>query len=171
MQDHLPLRASIDAGSPNDTEGCICAVIVVRAFNGDLAAIKEDRPVAFPFGFPGGYAANTEAIVITNLLLISRVENRIVEAKRVAQRIGWWVKLLHRIRNGMFDNMNSLSFMRLSCLSRVSREIKGQPRDDSREQEYHCRDSNGLLFHLNAPFFEKIWLSPRITFYVSVPPV
>ncbi len=78
MEQHGALGAGVPAGAAGNGERGVGAVVVVGAFDGDLAAGKQGCPGAFPFGLTDCDSADAVAVVGCYLRCVGGVVDRVV---------------------------------------------------------------------------------------------
>src|SRR6516165_7613711 len=106
VEQHGALGAGVLAGAAGDGERGVGAVVVVGAFDGDLAAGQEGGPGAFPFGLAGGDRADAVAVVGGDRLCVGGVVDRVVPGEHVTQACGVRVELLHGVGDRVLDDVN-----------------------------------------------------------------
>src|SRR5260221_5315860 len=120
MQQHRSMCFYKCAGPASDGKSCICTVVKEWPLDSDLSLSKESRPEALPFGLTGRNGTGALSIVCSYLLLVGCIEDGVMEAKNVTQRQMPWMKLLHRIRDCMLNNVNDLLLIRAGTRRRSS---------------------------------------------------
>src|SRR5215472_10437970 len=111
VQQHGALGAGVLAGAAGDGEGGVGAVVVVGAFDGDVAAGKQGCPGAFPFGLTGRGGADAVAVVGGYLPGIGGVVDRVVPAEHVTHTFAGGMELLHGVGDRVLDDVNDHRMM------------------------------------------------------------
>src|SRR6516164_9438231 len=101
-EDEVELRSDWMAGGVQH-DG---AVVEEGALDGDVAAAKQGRPGAFPFGLAGCNGADAEAVVGADLPCVGGVKGRVVEAEHVTQAVVGRMELLHGVGDRVLDHMD-----------------------------------------------------------------
>lgn len=147
---------ALDVGScaAGDGEGAIGTIVVVGAFDGDVAVFEEDGPEAFPFGFAGGDGAGTLTVVMADLLCVGSVVDRVVKARNVAEGFVGWMPFLYGVGDGVFDDMNGKGVARVSGRAVMQGGGKECAREQANEQSERGTEDEDF-FHGHFPLETK----------------
>src|SRR5437763_16947106 len=108
MQPHLPARLNVATRASSNREYCIGTIIIVWPLDRNLTLREEHCPETLPFRLTNDYGANAMTVVVTYLLLVGCIEDGIMEAEDITQRVIWRMKMLNCIRNRVLNYMDRL---------------------------------------------------------------
>src|SRR5579872_2098255 len=150
----------VAACAAGDGQRGVGAIVVVWAFDGDVATAQEDRPKALPFGLTSGNGAGALAVIMSYLVFILSIEYGVVEAQDVAQRHIGWMELLHGVGDGVFNDMHGGDAVRAGRGAVAQQVGEHHARENTNHERERCAEDKCLLHEMLPPY--KIQVSAPI---------